>query len=66
MTFSHLLMSVLATLGAVFLTSCGASDEGTGVGGVTEREAEALNEAAEMLDERNAEAEAALGNDKDS
>lgn len=41
-------ISVLAT----FLSACGASDEGSGVGGVTPGEAQALNEAAEMLDER--------------
>jgi hypothetical protein len=42
----------VATLAAM---SCGAADNDPGPGGVTVGEARALDEAAEMLDERNAD-----------
>lgn len=45
---------------AALLAACGASDDAAGVGGVTAREAQALNQAAEMLDARADGADAAL------
>ncbi|MEZ5654794.1 MAG: hypothetical protein R3E04_02720 [Sphingobium sp.] len=52
-----------ALSGAMMLGGCGASDDGDGVGGVTAREADALNEAAEILDDREEiAAEALAGN----
>lgn len=45
---------------AVFLAACGASDDAAGVGGVTAREAQALNQAAEMLDTRAERTDTAL------
>lgn len=36
----------------IMLAACGGSDNDPGVGGVTAGEAQALNDAAEMLDER--------------
>lgn len=45
---------------AFALSACGASDEGQGVGGVTPSEAKALNEAAAILDAREADAQTAL------
>lgn len=38
---------------SMLLTACGASDNDPGVGGVTAGEAQALNDAAEMLDRRS-------------
>lgn len=47
----------------MMLSGCGASDDSDGVGGVTAREADALNEAAEILDDRaEVAAEALAGN----
>ncbi|MBB6123162.1 hypothetical protein [Sphingobium subterraneum] len=43
---------VLIALASAALTGCGSSGEDDGVGGVTQGEARALNEAAEMLDSR--------------
>lgn len=40
---------------ALAAMSCGAADNDPGPGGVTVGEARALDEAAEMLDERNAD-----------
>lgn len=40
--------------------ACGQSDDAQGVGGLSKGEADALNQAAEMLDERSNDAEAAL------
>jgi|GEM_PF-3052657 len=48
---------------ALLLAACGASDEGQGVGGVTPSEAQALNEAAAILDARETDAQAALAPD---
>lgn len=42
------------------LAACGASDNDPGVGGVTAGEAQALNDAAEMLDQRYNAATAAV------
>ncbi|GAB5486687.1 MAG: hypothetical protein Pars2KO_02570 [Parasphingorhabdus sp.] len=44
-------LSVFATLA---LIACGPAENDPGPGGVTVGEAKALDEAAEMLDERNA------------
>lgn len=55
------IFSVLSV--AMMLSGCGASDDSDGVGGVTAREADALNEAAEILDDRaEVAAEALAGN----
>jgi len=50
---------IMASL-ALMLGACGASDEGQGVGGVTPGEAQALNEAAAILDARASDVEAVL------
>ena len=47
---------------ATALHGCGRSDQDEGVGGVTKGEADALNEAAQMLDSRAANVQAALRN----
>lgn len=51
------ILAVSAT--ALAAVSCGAADNDPGPGGVTVGEARALDEAAEMLDERNADPGAA-------
>lgn len=45
-------------LGLLSLAACGPAQNDPGPGGVTVGEAKALDEAAEMLDERNAPPEA--------
>ena len=40
-------------LGMILLTACGPAQNDPGPGGVTVGEAQALDDAAEMLDERN-------------
>ena len=45
-------MVIIASGALTLLAACGDSSSGDGVGGVTASEAEALNEAAEMLDSR--------------
>lgn len=50
----------------LMLAGCGAPDGAAGVGGVTAGEAEALNEAAAMLDERAGNARAALAAEESS
>ena len=57
-------LSFLALLAMLPLAGCGASDEGSGVGGVTSGEANALNEAAAMLDKRADNARSALDTDE--
>lgn len=53
-------VSVLALAALSFgLASCGPADNDPGPGGVTVGEARALDEAAEMLDERQANPDAA-------
>ncbi len=47
-------------LGLLSLAACGPAQNDPGPGGVTVGEAKALDEAAEMLDERNAPSEEAL------
>lgn len=47
------ILAVSAT--ALAAVSCGAADNDPGPGGVTVGEARALDDAAEMLDERNAD-----------
>lgn len=48
-------MKNIAALSAlIYLIACGPADNDPGPGGVTVGEAKALDEAAEMLDERNA------------
>jgi hypothetical protein len=44
--------SLLAGTAALLLSACGSGQDETGPGGVTVGEARALEEAAEMLDER--------------
>ncbi|MFC3308871.1 hypothetical protein [Blastomonas aquatica] len=49
------MLKILAvSVSALAAMSCGAADNDPGPGGVTVGEARALDEAAEMLDERNA------------
>ena len=43
------------SLGVIALASCGPAQNDPGPGGVTVGEAKALDDAAEMLDERNIE-----------
>ena len=50
--------TLLAATAAVLLAGCGAGDNDPGPGGVTVGEARALDEAAEMLDERRLPEEA--------
>ncbi len=49
-----------AMLSLLALAACGRSDDAQGVGGLSKSEADALNRAAVMLDERANDAEAAL------
>ncbi|MDQ4421213.1 hypothetical protein OOT33_12315 [Sphingobium sp. DEHP117] len=56
--FHKRLLAVLMT--GLALTGCGDNDSAEGPGGVTAGEARALNEAAEMLDARAANAASAL------
>ena len=51
-------MRILALLPLVLLAACGPSDSDPGPGGVTVGEAKALDEAAEMLDQRRLPPEA--------
>ena len=51
---------VVALLGVLALVACGQSDDAQGVGGLSRGEANALNQAAEMLDNQANSAEAAL------
>lgn len=51
-TFRQLSIAGVMTL--VLVSACGPADNDPGPGGVTVGEARALDEAAEMLDERNA------------
>ena len=49
-----------AMLSLLALAACGRSDDAQGVGGLSKSEADALNRAAVMLDERANDAEASL------
>lgn len=50
------MLKILAvSVSALAAMSCGAADNDPGPGGVTVGEARALDDAAEMLDERNAD-----------
>lgn len=53
--FGSLLKILAVSVSALAAMSCGAADNDPGPGGVTVGEARALDEAAEMLDERNAD-----------
>ncbi|MFN3819507.1 hypothetical protein [Blastomonas sp.] len=54
------MLKILAvSVSALAAVSCGAADNDPGPGGVTVGEARALDDAAEMLDERNADPAAA-------
>lgn len=53
--FGSLLKILAVSVCALAAVSCGAADNDPGPGGVTVGEARALDEAAEMLDERNAD-----------
>ncbi|KPF75836.1 hypothetical protein IP68_04670 [Blastomonas sp. AAP25] len=57
--FGSMLKILAASVSALAAMSCGAADNDPGPGGVTVGEARALDEAAEMLDERNADPAAA-------
>lgn len=57
--FGSLLKITAVGAAALAAVSCGAADNDPGPGGVTVGEARALDEAAEMLDERNADPAAA-------
>lgn len=62
--FGSLLKIVAVSASALAAMSCGAADNDPGPGGVTVGEARALDDAAEMLDERNADpANAPVGQD---
>lgn len=50
----------LMPIALIALSGCGAPDNDPGVGGVTAGEAQALNDAAEMLDQSYANTAAAL------
>lgn len=52
--------SASAVLCLLALAACGQSDDAQGVGGLSKGEADALNQAASMLDERANDAQAAL------
>lgn len=54
----RVLASVAAIAAVLLVAGCGASDTDPGPGGVTVGEARALDEAAEMLEERRLPAEA--------
>lgn len=59
----RLSLSFMCTaLGALLLAGCGPSGGDAGAGGVTAREAQALNEAAEMLDSRPSAVDGVVGN----
>lgn len=49
---------VLAVAGLGLLAACGSSDDGPGTGGVSVEEAQALDQAAEMLDSQRLPPEA--------
>lgn len=57
--FGSMLRILAVSACALAAMSCGAADNDPGPGGVTVGEARALDEAAEMLDERNADPAAA-------
>jgi hypothetical protein len=50
----------LVSLSALILSACDAGDSNEGPVGVTAKEAEMLDEAAEMLDQRQAELDAEI------
>ncbi len=54
-------MRHLALIPLALLTACGPSESDPGPGGVTVGEARALDEAAEMLEQRRLPAEAVAG-----
>lgn len=58
MTIGSRLTQVLAAAGLGLLAACGSSDDGPGTGGVSVEEAEALDQAAEMLDSQRLPPEA--------
>lgn len=58
--------SLLAAPAALCLAACGPSDNDPGPGGVTVGEARALDEAAEMIDERPTPAEVLANENGDS
>lgn len=58
MTVGARLAQALALAGISLLAACGSSDDGPGTGGVSVEEAEALDQAAEMLDSQRLPAEA--------
>ncbi len=57
--FGSMCKILAVSVSALAAMSCGAADNDPGPGGVTVGEARALDEAAEMLDERNADPAAA-------
>lgn len=58
MTAGPRLMQALAVAGLGLLAACGSGDDGPGTGGVSVEEAEALDQAAEMLDSQRLPPEA--------
>lgn len=48
------MIRIIGTIAILSLAACGPAENDPGPGGVTVGEAKALDEAAEMLDERNA------------
>lgn len=50
----------VALLGLLAMAACGQSDDAQGIGGLSKGEADALNQAAAMLDNQANSAEAAL------
>lgn len=53
------------TLASLLLAACGANDEPTAPGGVTQGEAAALNDAATMLDGNSVDASALAAEPKE-
>ena len=64
--FGGMLKIVAVSACALAAVSCGAADNDPGPGGVTVGEARALDEAAEMLDERKADPASAATGDQNT
>lgn len=64
--FGGMLKIVAVSACALAAVSCGAADNDPGPGGVTVGEARALDEAAEMLDERKADPASAAAGDQNT
>jgi len=64
--FGGMLKMVAVSACALAAVSCGAAENDPGPGGVTVGEARALDEAAEMLDERKADPASAAAGDQNT